>query len=228
MEMINVLKRLTELDAKNPKIVKENAPVEECGMMGNTMMGSMPQEHHTPASINITANDGDELSNMMRTIMTMAGKSSMDMDHDHSAMPVTTPAEIEIDGEPMGNEGPPEPSVDMRAVIDRLHDVGDEETGDEETGDEEATDEGMYDNSPGEEVEEYNAMRNHGDRNKNTAGGGLDQRGHHRLTTQPTATFEDIVNGLFKDYESFLGEAKIKCCCEKEGKTRCPVHGKKK
>lgn len=135
--MLDVLKRLAELDADNPRIyndtpilnneskevgeekadegpeilkiksdqakakgeksftvgkktfpVKEgdDEQVEECGMM--PAMGGIG-DHHTPASINITADSGDELSSMLRDIMTLAGQGQ----HDHSDdMGMTEPA----------------------------------------------------------------------------------------------------------------------------------------
>ena len=43
MHMIDVMKRLAELDSKNPSIVKENQQVEECGIMPEMGMG-MPME----------------------------------------------------------------------------------------------------------------------------------------------------------------------------------------
>ena len=48
--MIDVLKRLAELDSQNPNIVKENLGLDECGPMG--MMSGM-EKPSTPATINI-------------------------------------------------------------------------------------------------------------------------------------------------------------------------------
>ena len=111
--MIDVMKRLAELDATNPNIVKESQqPVEECGMM--------PMEKpHTPATMNITANSGEELGDMLSALMQLAGVHKVGDEH-------------------MGTEPKPttmtaEPS--MRSVIDKMH--GDTEIvhgdGEEET-----------------------------------------------------------------------------------------------
>lgn len=86
--MIDVLKRLAELDSANPQVAKptmkneqslatvsniagETTQVNECGPMG--MMGG--PESRTPASfsINATAADGSEVSSMLRDIMNLAG-----------------------------------------------------------------------------------------------------------------------------------------------------------
>jgi hypothetical protein len=89
MQMIDVLKRLAELDSANPQVANttmkneqslatvsniagETTQVNECGPMG--MMGMGP-ESRTPASfsINATAADGSEVSSMLRDIMNLAG-----------------------------------------------------------------------------------------------------------------------------------------------------------
>lgn len=88
MQMIDVLKRLAELDADNPNVDKVamtneqslatvtniegkqiNESVNECGPMG--MMGGM----NTPASfsINASAGSGDEVASMLTQIMNLAG-----------------------------------------------------------------------------------------------------------------------------------------------------------
>lgn len=74
--MINVLKRLAELDSASPKVekttmVKENAIVAECGPLG---MSSL-QNGRPPASfsINATAADGTEVADMLSQIMSLAG-----------------------------------------------------------------------------------------------------------------------------------------------------------
>ena len=117
--MIDVMKRLAELDAKNSNIVKESQqPVEECGMM--------PMEKpHTPATMNITANSGEELGDMLSALMQLAGVHKVGDEH-------------------MGTEPKPttmtaEPS--MRSVIDKMH----SDDGDAEIihGDDDETQEGL-------------------------------------------------------------------------------------
>ena len=92
MQMIDVLKRLAELDSTNPNVAKPamtqeqslatvtniegetiTESINECGgPMG--MMGGMPAPR-TPASfsINASAESGDEVSSMLRDIMNLAG-----------------------------------------------------------------------------------------------------------------------------------------------------------
>ena len=70
MQMIDVMKRLAELDSTNNNVIKESAGIKECGPMG--MMGGM-EKPSTPASMNITAGSGDELAQMLATIMQMSG-----------------------------------------------------------------------------------------------------------------------------------------------------------
>ena len=183
MQMIDVLKRLAELDAANPRVVKEGDKgdmdhdgkkekdsvewkqnrdaaikkamgkksvkedqVEECGIMGG--MGMPPSHPPTPASINMTAGSADELGNLLKDIVSLAGmKPSMDEPMGMPDMPdMPPPAEPEM--------GPPDSAVDtMRATIDKLHpetddegsdDMPDGEEGDEEAdADDEETDEGV-------------------------------------------------------------------------------------
>lgn len=117
MQMIDVLKRLAELDAVNPNVdtglrivqpqktvsvaIKENTQVEECGMMP---MGSM-EKPSTPASINMTAGSGEELSSMIKAIATLAGTAKG--------------GEEVITGTPTAGDS-------MRSVIDKLNPMGDD------------------------------------------------------------------------------------------------------
>lgn len=124
--MIDVLKRLAELDAKNPSIVKESdqTTLEECGMMDS--MGAMSQPH-TPASINMTAASGEELSGMLKDIMSLAGMQKVTPDHmgaDHEPMALTA--------EPVKAVGPAASDMEiMRSVIDKMNPEDDEEKTDE-------------------------------------------------------------------------------------------------
>jgi len=120
MQMIDLMKRLAELDAKNPKVIKENQQVEECGIMPTSTSMSSPR---TPASIHITADSGSELSAMLRDIATLSGMRRHD-DVD-SILPGNGSLEIEPlsgngDLEPSDMDaGPPEPS--MRSMLDKLN-----------------------------------------------------------------------------------------------------------
>jgi hypothetical protein len=196
MHMIDLVKRLAELDAGNPNVIKEESgtvscsscgdkfkiagrkdgfshckdhaghkaldesvSLEECGPMG-MMTGGM--DHHTPASINITADSGDELSTMLRDIMTLAGRGHAEPDADNMpvdavAVDMAPPAEVSMDG------GDDENGL-MRSMMDKLNSTGDEEETDE-------SDDRVYDNSPDEETEDYSALTRHGDLNKNSVQG---------------------------------------------------------
>jgi hypothetical protein len=162
MQMIDVLKRLAELDADNPRVEKVamtneqslatvsniegetiTESINECGPMG--MMGGM----NTPASfsINASAGSGDEVASMLTQIMNLAGvKSSPAMgDLDHDGDHDTHDHEIELgtphSAEPMnGNDE----MADMIGMIDRMNgpdedegmgmgDVGPEALGPEES-----------------------------------------------------------------------------------------------
>jgi len=203
MKMIDVLKRLAELDANNPNVVtstKTNTNLKECGQMGM----AQPQN---PASltINATAANGSEVSGMLMDIMKLAGVHQVDQSElgtEHEPVSITIEPIIsatpEIHGEPeMGN------MVDM---IDRIND-------DEES--EEETDEGMWDNSPADEIdgtEGYKAFQDHGDLNKNPAMGGDVPKDHEhrsRVRNQPTATMEDMEAQLFAEYREFVAEGKV-------------------
>ena len=213
--MIDVLKRLAELDAKNPQVVKENnQPVEECGPMG--MMGGMSTPH-TPASINMTADSGSELTGMLRDIMQLAGVHQVgadDMGHDHppavlSAEPVVSVGPVAAD--PLGG------ADDMRAVLDKLNPEpkGDDELGpfqgDDDKGEEpeqdddedrEETDE-TVDSMPDDPTNPPPADSNEYAHQENQPGTGNTSNGEKRQSNLPTATYES----LMQEWKKFLGES---------------------
>lgn len=222
MQMIDVMKRLAELDAGNPNIVKESKNIEECGMMPMPGMGGQ----HTPASINMTADSGSELTGMLRDIMQLAGVQQA---HEPEAIAIDMPPAAALTAEPIGaigdmDEPMQSPGDKMRSVLDKLNpepsgdeggeldafqggDEGGEEPefgNDEEDGepedDEEETDEGQYDNSPAgaEPTEPFNA--NEFAHQENQPGGGDRMDGG---APKARATFEN----LMKEYKSFIGEA---------------------
>lgn len=223
--MIDVLKRLADLDAKNPNIVKESQ-VQECGPMG--IMGGMPEQHHTPASINMTADSGPELTGMLRDIMQLAGlKQVGPQDLGVEPDPMSLTAEPVASVGPMAAE-PLGAADDMRAVLDKLNpepagdEQGDElgpfqgnggddtppfagnDQGDEEAeDDEEETDEGEYDNSPADAEPTEPFDSNEYAHQENQPGTGDDSEGKKRQSNLPTATFEN----LMKEYKSFIGES---------------------
>lgn len=121
--MIDVIKRLQELDAQNPNIVKESSvsepivakedTVEECGMMGSDM-----NKTHTPATINMTADSGEELADMLKDILSLAGMHKVE------------PSELGIEPEPAVMRAEPNLGMtsqdgdrdSMRKMLDTLND----------------------------------------------------------------------------------------------------------
>lgn len=89
--MIDVLKRLAELDSVNPQVENKMATVESLMTVSNGadtsvnecggMMGAAMGPGHSPANISITANSGDELSSMLKDIMSLAGVQKSDASH---------------------------------------------------------------------------------------------------------------------------------------------------
>jgi hypothetical protein len=229
MQMIDVMKRLAELDSTNPNIVKEST-VAECGMMPMGAMGGS----HTPASINMSADSGPELTGMLRDIMHLAGvQPAGDVGGEPEALGIDMePATLVA--EPVAGIEEPMPSAGekMRSVLDKLNpepagDGGNElgafQGGDEMSADQgdvdndgdhdmddhdaeednEETDEGQYDNSPAgaEPTEPFDA--NEFAHQENQPGAGDTSSGQERQRNLPTATFEN----LMKEYKSFIGEA---------------------
>jgi hypothetical protein len=189
MQMIDLMKRLAELDAKNSNVVKESS-VDECGMMGSMGM-SRP---HSPASINMTAATGKELSSMLKDIMTLAGHQQMhEPMHDVEPMGGADGVAV-VDVEPSPEVGADEPSI-MRSMIDKLNPEVDTEIGD---NDDEKTDE-TYDNSPDVQVAGYDAAVPSGnDLHKEKQQFPATQRGDNPMAV----TFES----LMAEYRKFLGE----------------------
>lgn len=205
--MIDVMKRLAELDATNPnvvpakKMVKENSDLAECGMMPG-MMGGMDRPS-TPANISITAGSGPELSGMLRDIMQLAGvhkvePSHMGMDHD----PVALTAEPAMVAGPHASD-----SEMMRSVIDKMNpEAGDDDVsaahGDHDMADhdeeEEETDEGQYSNSPNDPRKPPPFKANQYAHQENQPGQGDRMDGN-----MPKATMEQQ---LMADYQAFLAE----------------------
>jgi hypothetical protein len=217
MKMIDVLKRLAELDAGNPNVenkmgVVENLltvsnvdgqiakinegieAVEECGGMG--MGATMP--NHTPASINMSANSGEELSNMLRDIMSLAGVNKDEV------------------GTRRGIELEPAHAIDSNAdmlssikVIDSMNEPTNEFDVDpndepEEGMYNEQPEEGMYANSPEEEIEAHD----YGDKQVDPKPQGLKQRVGDNPYTPAHESVESLANRLLGEFHEFINEGK--------------------
>jgi hypothetical protein len=232
MQMIDVMKRLAELDADNKNVVKESTNIEECGMMPMPGMGGS----HTPASINMTADSGSELTGMLRDIMQLAGMNKVEPEHlgvDHAPM--------SISAEPVSAVGPaiaePLSGADsMRSVLDKLNpependdsgselgpfqgdsdsqddvsvshgDVdndGDHDMDDHDAEDDDAKKVDEYDNTPSDPNSAEPFDANQFSNQENQPGSGNTSDGKKRQSNLPTATFE----ALMKDYKAFIGES---------------------
>jgi len=215
--MIDVLKRLAELDAKNPNMVSENSEVAECGPMG--MMGGMegmsiPEAPKTPATLNVTAGSAEELGNMLTQIMQLAGVHKVEPEHlgiEREPSPLTAEPE-------MGGEAPHSGSPDsMRGIKDRMNDFDDNEADDE--GDREETDEETeepipggipgVDNTPNDPTKQKPFNPNGFAKQQNSPGGGDVPKDHEtrpRDRNQPIATFENLMS----EYQQFVSESEGK------------------
>jgi hypothetical protein len=209
MQMIDVLKRLAELDEQNPNIVKESQQVEECGMMPEMGLGMPVSQPHTPASISMTADSGDELSGMLRDIMMLAGQAQTphvpSTPSGAEAPQILEPA-TGGEGPEAGNEPPKGPGAgagagdpvdDMRAVIDKLHDA----SGDLPDGEE--TDESEYDNTPSDPNDKNEFDANQFAHKENQPGQGDRMDG---TSPKAYADTNEAVADLFAEYKKFISE----------------------
>jgi len=192
--MIDVLKRLQELDANNSNVIKEST-VEECGPMG-----MMPSQPKTPATINITADSGEELGSMLSAIMKLAGVNKVEPSHlgvEHEPSVISATPSLGVGPSTSDSEV-------MRGVIDKMNPEvdGDElhRSGEEET-DEADSHSAEFDNTPNDprdtpsfDANEYSAHPNDGD--------GNDKQGKPRTMAQPAA----LEDRLMADYKKFISE----------------------
>ena len=179
------------------------------GLMGG--MPSMEQNKpQTPASINMTAGSGDELANMLATIMQLAGVKQVGADDLG-----VEPQPAVVTAEPAMGVGPAVGDRDdMRSVLDKLNPMdGDDEKGDselgafqqdsgeegdDEEGDDEETDEGEYNNSPASAEPKKPFNSNEFANQENQPGQGNRMDGN-----MPKATMEQT---LMAAYKQFVGE----------------------
>ena len=198
--------RVNKVGSKTVAREDTNVSLEECGPMG--MMGGMPPPH-TPASINMTADSGSELTGMLRDIMQLAGVhqvGSDDLGHEHppavlSAEPIASIGAMAA--EPMG-------AVDsMRSVLDKLNpepednnELGAFQSGDEEDDDDrEETDE-TADSMPDDPTNPPPADADEYAHHENSPGSGETSNGEKRQSNMPTATYESLMN----EWKKFLNE----------------------
>jgi hypothetical protein len=167
-----------------------NKVVNECGIP--TAMGAS-----IPASINITASNGPELTGMLKDIMSLAGVRPAG-----EVAPVTPRIDAlpPVDHMPTMSSEPDmatlikvvdEPELDSDSMNDR------EEIKDESSGEKEKN--RPWDSSPHEKIRQ-DGVRKFGDQNSGSGKG--------RIGTQPNAhTSESVVEQLYADYKAFVAEA---------------------
>ena len=211
--MIDVLKRLAELDADNPNIIKESQQVEECGMMPGMVpemgMDIAPEKPSMPASINMTAGSGEELSNMLATIMQLAGVNKVEEPMGGEPAPQTL--------EPVG-AGPESPADNMRSVIDKLNPMGGDDDmsvaqgdvdndGDHDMDDHDAEDDkeevDEYDNTPSDPNKKNEFDANQFANKENQPGQGDRMDG---TSPKAYADMNEAVKDLFAEYKKFVSE----------------------
>ncbi len=159
--MIDMMKRLAELDAPNPRVMSEmpvlnkskgikESQIEECGVMPE--MGMPMDRPSTPATINMTAGSAAELGDLLKDIVSLAG---MDKGDSMGTLSVSTPAPTAL--EPAGDDmGPPEPASPtdtMRSVIDKLN--PDDDDRDDNSDDEVSKDQGDVDNDGDHDMKDH-------------------------------------------------------------------------
>ena len=165
------------------KIAKKDVAesLEECGTMGGM---SHP---HSPASINMTAATGEELSAMLKDIMTLAGRPMQEPMGDQPVGGADSVAVVDVEPSSEPTMGDDEPSI-MRSMLDKLNPGDDQE---------EKTDE-MYDNSPDEAIAGPEAAVPSGnDLHKEKGQYPAAQRGDNAM-----AAFEN----LMAEYKNFIKE----------------------
>ena len=207
--MIDVMKRLAELDSRSPTL-RENQQVEECGIMPEMgMMDGMPERPPMPASINMTAGSGEELSNMLATIMQLAGVKQYGQEEPMGVEPMGNEPQ---DGEVLALEPVNEPgdaTTDMRSMIDKLNPMNTDDHGNDshDMGDEEETDEErMYSNSGDNPTNvppsSKDAMLNRGNQNQTQSGG--PDVGDRMDGNMPKAFSTE--DRLMAEYKKFISE----------------------
>lgn len=195
MQMIDVLKRIAELDAQNPNIVKEDSQLDECGMMPEMGMPAVPHMPPPPPanlSLNATAATGEEVANMLSQIMTLAGVHKVEPHH------------LGIDSEPEALTAEPSQSAGdtMRSVIDKLNPDDSDEPSDSDDGDKEEVDE--YDNNGADPTDKNEFDPNQFAHQENQPGQGDRMDGN--MPKAFAKTMEDIEKNLITDYRNFLKE----------------------
>ena len=229
LKMIDVLKRLAELDASNPRV--ENKMTTEQGLvtvsniegsarLNENIPGMMEvgnSASHTPASLSVSAASGEELSGMLRNLMSLAGVKPVE-----PSAPMNGHQEIEIGAthpvEPIGGN-----MSDMISMVDKMNDgdadnsTGNEpDTFDDEEGETESQNDRMYDNSPDEEVEPHE----YGDELTTPKQQGFSQRkGDNPYKPTHESQVTHLASQLLSDWKQFVSESKPSAGLSKKKKS---------
>lgn len=185
------------------KLAGVKSAIAECGMAGAS----------SPASINISAGSGAEVSAMIKDLMGLSGvrpvtPNDMPVDKGHTAI-VSAPANV------------PSGMPDMKALISAIDDVeGDSHdsmndpesgfpTGTEDSNEEEneSFDAGKTENRPWDssprEANGQDGVRKFGDLNS----GDHRERQKGLPVAKPSDQMESLINSLYADYQNFVTEA---------------------
>ena len=187
MQMIDVLKRLAELDAKNPNVLKENQQVEECGIMPDYK--SSFDKPSTPASINMTAASGEELGDLIRSIANLTKDNTDYTDHDHDTEMKPLSAMPSIGVSAMDGDG------DMRSMIDKLNDIEDEKT--DET----------YDTTPEDPNPKQPFDSEQYAHHENPPGAAQGRGLKNHPVANPMESIDHVYESLMADYRKFVLES---------------------
>jgi hypothetical protein len=213
------LPSLPEPDMASLRALSGLKSLDECGMGGmmpEMGMSMAPEKPSMPASINMTAGSGDELSNMLATIMQLAGQKSADTVSAAPALDNTPPAPGTL--EPAGA---PSAADSMRSVIDKLNPMDDEGGGEDgvnkahgdldNDGDHDMDDHDMekkepvdeYDNTPADpnDKDEFDANAHAYQPNQPGQGDRMDGD-----RPKAYADMNEAVTDLFAQYKRFVSE----------------------
>jgi hypothetical protein len=198
------------------RLLGNKTPVSECGMMPGMAM-SEPSQPRTPASINMTAASGPELSGMLRDIMQLAGMNNA----PSAPSPMTVSPQML---EPVGNMSPAD---SMRGVIDKMNPADDmgqdfDDNGEDDVnqahgdldndGDHDMDDHNLekkqpvdeYDNTPADPNKKNKFDANQFANRQNQPGQGDRMDG---TSPKAYADMNEAVSDLFAQYKKFVNES---------------------
>lgn len=191
--MLDLMKRLQELDSANPNVINETEQtVEECGMMPE--IGMAMDRPSTPASINMTAGSAAELGDLLKDIVSLAG-----MDKSEPEMPLSVGGPAVLEPADMGASS----TDNMRSVIDKLNptDGDDNDSGDSDNdSNKEKVDE--LDNEPADPTKPPPFDANQFANKENQPGQG-DRMDGNMPKGNPEMNFES----LMAEYKRFIAES---------------------